>query len=375
MREALLYAVLFILPHLLLILIANVIPIEQTDFALKENPKDYFPAALYALAGFDGAHYLLIAKRGYEQFQQAFFPLYPFLISILTKLTRFSVLLSGIIISWLPLALGIFFFKKFSRIISDNDRESGWPILFLLSFPSAFFYVTVYPESLFLFLSSGALYFIFRKNYLVAGVFAVLSSLTKLQGVFLVIPFIISIIQPKNFSVRNLFLAFSPAYGLLIYSFYLAKNYGDPLLFYHAQEKFGAERTSQGIILLPQVLFRYLKILTGADINFQYWVALLELSIFSIVISVLLFDLYKIIKNKTKNFNYLSVNLYSIVVLILPTLTGTLSSLPRYALLSFGFFIALVKIKSMEAKIAIAIIFGIIQAVLFIFFIKGHFVS
>lgn len=378
--------VLLLLVHFLLILNVNNIPLEQTDFSLKENPKDYFPPMLYPLAGFDGAHYILIAKSGYGQFQQAFFPLYPLLINALSKIFSFNVLLSGIIISWGALIIGLIFFEKVSKIIIGDNYKSIWAILFILSFPSSFFYVAVYPESLFLFLSCACLYFMFKKNYLAASVFAVLTSLTKIQGILLIIPFILSVLELNSFSIasilsqikanyKKLIFALSPLYGLLIYSFYLSKNYGDPLAFYHAQEAFGAERTSQGIILLPQVLFRYGKILTTASVNFQYWIAFLELSIFSIVLAVLVYDLFKIIKNRTKNFNYLSINLYSIAVLILPTLTGTLSSIPRYALVSYGFFFALSKIKNLWIKLSIVFLFSILHAALFVYFLKGYFVS
>ena len=386
MSNVLFYVVIFIALHLSVVLNINNLPIEQVNFPLKENPKDYFPFVLYPLAGFDGAHYLLIAKVGYGQFQQAFFPLYPLLISTLSKLTSISVLLSGLIISWVTLVLGIIFFGKLSKIIIDNPGKSLWPILFLLSFPSAFFYIAVYPESLFLFLSAGALYFIFKKNYLAASIFAIFSSLTKVQGVFLIIPFILSILDPKDLSLANIFLQIranykklifilSPIYGLLIYSFYLAKTYGDALAFYHVQEAFGAERTSRGIILLPQVLFRYFKILVTSQINFQYLIAVLELTIFATVFAVLIYDLFKIMKNRTKNLDYLSINLYSIAVLLLPTFTGTLSSIPRYALLSFGFFIALARIKNIVIKITIALIFSIVHIIIFVYFLKGYFVS
>jgi len=377
-RKILFYVVIFIILHLLVVLNINNIPIEQLNFPLKENPKDYYPFIFYPLAGFDGAHYILISKSGYGQFQQAFFPFYPLLINILSKLTSASVLLSGLTISWTGLLLGIIFFKKILK--------SAWPIIFLLSFPSSFFYVAVYPESLFLFLSCACLYFIFKKKYLAAAIFAILSSLTKIQGVFLIIPFILSSLELNTFSIesvlsqikknyKNLFFALSPIYGLLIYSFYLARNFGDPLAFYHVQEKFGAERTSQGVILLPQVIFRYLKILTTAQVNFQYFIASFELLIFLVVFGVLVFDLYKITKNRTENFNYLSLNLYSIAVLILPTLTGTLSSIPRYALVSYGFFFALSKIKNLWIKLSIVIIFSTFHIILFIYFLKGYFVS
>lgn len=382
MGKILFYTTVFIALHLLVVLNINNIPLEQINFPLKENPKDYFPSVFYPLAGFDGAHYLLIAKVGYGQFQQAFFPLYPLLINTLSKLFNLNVLLSGLIISLTTLFTGLIFFKKISETILGEKPKSIWAILFLLSFPSAFFYITIYPESLFLFLSCATLYLIFKKHFFLASIFAMLSSLTKIQGVFLIIPFLFSFIELKGngklrlkMNFKNLLLSFSPIYGILIYAGYLFITYGDPFYFYHTQEAFGANRTSQNIVFLPQVLFRYLKIFTTAQVNFQYWIALLEFLIFSVVLAVLIFELFRLIKNKRMQLNELSINLYSISVLILPTLTGTLSSIPRYALVSFGFFFTLAKIKNITYKTLLVLIFAVMHIILFVFFIKGFFVS
>lgn len=375
--------IIFLLAHLLLVFNLNLIPVLEHDFPFRDVMEILYPSPFLALSNFDGAHYLLIAKGGYGQFQQAFFPLYPLLINIFSKLFS-NLLITGLLISWVTLFFGLIFFKKLSAPLLDQQK-SFWVILFLLSFPTAFFYLTVYPESLFLFFSSACLYFIYRKNYTAAAIFAVLSSLTKIQGIFLIIPFIFSVLEISGFSFqkivkqmrinyKKIIFAISPIFGLALYSNYLQVNYGDPLYFYHSQEAFGAERSSQGIILLPQVIFRYIKILTTSQVNFQYWIALLELSVFIIVFSILLFSIFSFWKKKKVGFEF-SLYLYSIAVLLLPTLTGTLSSIPRYALISFGFFIALAKIRSTILKAAIAIIFGIIQGVLFIFFIKGYFVS
>ncbi len=373
----------FFLFHLLLVLNIHLIPIPEHDFPFGDVMGMLYPSSLLPLANFDGAHYLLIAKSGYGQFQQAFFPLYPLLINVLSNIFS-SLLTTGLLISWATLFLGLIFFKKLSTLVLDQ-KKSPWAILFLFSFPSAFFYLTVYPESLFLFLSSACLYFIVKKNYRAAAIFAILSSLTKIQGVFLIIPFIFSIIDLSKFQLekilkqirtdyKNFIFALSPILGLAAYSIYLQIEYGDPFYYYHSQEAFGAARTSQGIILLPQVIFRYLKILTTSNVNFQYWIALLEFCVFIFVFSVLLFSIFSFWRKKKLGFEF-SLSLYSFGVLILPTLTGTLSSIPRYALLSFGFFIALSKIENLWLKVCILFGFSILHVVLFFFFLKGYFVS
>lgn len=370
MRALFYILIVFFVVHLLIVLGIKQISILQLDFPFKSIVDLYEPKILSPLAGFDGAHYIMIAKFGYQQYQEAFFPLYPILIY------AFSIgnhMVSGLIISWLAFFAGSYFFFKFANLVLKRKNDY-WPLIFLLSFPSGFFFITVYPESLFLLLASLSLFFIFKKEYKPAVFFSILASLAKLQGIFLIIPFFFSVLEKKENRYRRILIAFSPTLGFISYSIFLFFRTGDPLYFYHSQEAFGANRTSQGLIFLPQVFFRYYKILTTADLNFQYWIAALELSIFLIVFSVLIWVLYSSFKRRDFSFEF-SLNLYSLAILMLPTWTGTLSSIPRYSLIAYGFFLALSKIRSPIFKILIGIIFSILHLILFSYFIKGYFVS
>src|SRR3989338_6084990 len=83
-------------------------------FPYKEIAAQYnLPRFLTALANFDGAHYLLIAKNGYSQYQQAFFPLYPLLIRWLSPLFFNNHLLTALIISNISFLLGLLIFSKY----------------------------------------------------------------------------------------------------------------------------------------------------------------------------------------------------------------------------------------------------------------------
>jgi hypothetical protein len=153
---------------------------------------------------------------------------------------------------------------------------------------------------------------------------------------------------------------------------YLLKTTGDPLLFLNSQKVFGANRSTT-IIFLPQVYFRYLKIFFTASFNFQYFVAVLEFFIFNLVFLVLIFDFLNALKKK--NQNLLALNLFSVANLILPTLTGTFSSITRYSLLSLSFFLFLSRIKSKSVKITLGFLFLILHLVLFGFYLQGYFIG
>ncbi|MFA6512852.1 MAG: hypothetical protein WCT34_01485, partial [Patescibacteria group bacterium] len=132
-------------------------------------------------------------------------------------------------------------------------------------------------------------------------------------------------------------------------------------------------------ILLPQVYYRYFKIFITAAHDSRFYVSLVEFTVFSFVLLILILDLIKLAcasKNlKIKNWERISLSIFSFVNLILPTLTGTFSSIPRYALFSVSFFIFLAEIKNNIVKFSIAIIFLILHILLLGYFTQGYFIS
>jgi len=341
------------------------------------------PSWISSFANFDGIHYLLIAKQNYSQWEQAFFPLFPLLIKTVSFIIP-NFLLSALLISNLCFAIGLLFFNK---LIKSWGIKSTWPIIFLLAFPTAFYFGIVYTEGLFFMLFVLSLYFLQKKNYFLAGLCAALSSSTRLIGIFLIIPFFLHFLsiykgKLKDFrlSTFDFMTLLTPLLGLASYMSYLWATTGDPLFFFNSQPIFGANRSTH-LIFLPQVYFRYLKILFTAAHDFQWYLSLFEMSMFTFVFTVLIFDLMRMVKNikalrsSMMGYTLLGLSIFSLINIILPTLTGTFSSIPRYALFSLSFFLYLGQIKSRILKIGIVGIFIIMQIALLSFFVQGYFVG
>jgi len=332
-------------------------------FPYKELLADFnLPHWLNSLANFDGIHYLLIARQGYSQWEQAFFPLYPLLIKLLTFVVNNGLIVS-LLISNIAFLIGLFIL---SRLI--DKKHAFWFLVFILVFPTSFFFGAVYTEGLFFLLFVSTLYFLKKQKYLLTSLVVTLASLTKLIGVFLIIPIFFHWIKKR----KSFATIAAPLVGLGIYCIYLFKTTGDPFFFLTSQPIFGANR-STSLIFLPQVVWRYIKIFITAAHNFQYFISLLEFSIFMLVFVILAFDLLK--NFKIRNVERLSLNLFSFANLILPTLTGTFSSVPRYALFSLSFFLYLAEIRNKWAKMIIALVFLILHVVLLGFFSQGYFIS
>lgn len=352
---------------------------ELYDFGVNQTTQ--------ALANFDGIHYLLIAHRGaYEQWEQAFFPLYPLLIRMFNFIFH-NELITAFFISNISFFIGLWFLIKYLKLISD-DFHPFQLIVFILVFPTSFFFGAVYTEGLFFLLFILTLYFLKKKKYWLTILFSILASLTRLIGVFFVIPIAFHLfkeyqksylpkerqkIKNQNYLLnRKNLLLIAPLIGLTIYCIYLYKTTGDPLMFLTSQPAFGANR-STNIILLPQVIWRYLKIFFTASHNYQYYISLFEFIIFIVFFFVLTLDFFNNLK--IKNFDRLALNLFSFANLLLPTLTGTFSSIPRYVLFSLSFFLYLSEIKNSWLRTIILLIFFLLHTVILGLFSQGYFIG
>lgn len=323
------------------------------------------------IANFDGVYYLSISQYGYKGLDQSFFPLFPILVHTVITATHFSPISSAIIVVIVSLFIALYTFCKLIKLDSINGNYI-WALIFFLSFPTSFFFGMIYTESLFLCLTLLAFYFTRRKKYILASIFGMFASATRIVGIFLLPALMLEIYdslkKKENKSIRSYLPLLIIPFGLLSYMGYLWHRYGDPLLFVHIQPAFGAGRSGGSVVLLPQVLYRYVKIMTTVSTStLTFWISCLEFSMFFIGL-MLLYLAYK----KGVRRSYV---LFSILVFIFPTLSGTLSSLPRYMLCSFAIFIYLGTIKNKIIKISLIIICLILQYVLATLFLQGYFVS
>lgn len=337
----------------------------------------FLSAYVYSFANFDGIHYIRTATIGYSQYAQAFFPLYPLLIRYSAAFFN-SPILSGLVISWTSFFIGMWFFNRYLVLLQYDKKRITWILLFLCVYPTAFFFGAVYNTSLFFCLIVAALVFYKEKKYVLAGIIGMFAAITRLEGVFLMIPFGLPFLLKKDykFTPKTLFALCGPLAGILTFMAFLWSTTGDPLYFIHSQPAFGANRSSR-IVLLPQVLYRYIKIFFTANHDFRYWISIFEFSIFMFVLCILLWQLKEhLFQKKQKNdAEELGLNLFSLSNLLLPTLTGTLSSIPRYSLMALSMFIVLSGIKNSFIKKSIALVFFILHIIMLMYFIQGYFVS
>lgn len=135
---------------------------------------------------FDANWYLKIVERGYEaDGSTVYFPAYPFLVRFFASFM--DPMFAALLVSNLSLigALGLLHQLTASITAEDAARRA---IVYLLLFPTAFFLSSAYTESLFLFFVLASLFAASRGRWGWSVIWGMFSSLTRLQGVLLVVP-------------------------------------------------------------------------------------------------------------------------------------------------------------------------------------------
>ena len=118
----------------------------------------------------DTLHFQAIAERGYGAYDSSLFSpfLYPLLIRLVADTIGGDTLLAGLIVSNLAYLVALIYLYRLATMETGQEiaRRS---ILYLALFPTAFFLLAAYTESLFLLTTVAALYYARQKRWLAAG--------------------------------------------------------------------------------------------------------------------------------------------------------------------------------------------------------------
>jgi len=354
----------------------NLMPLGYKDRYLGGGLSNYTVAPnVYSWANFDGEHYLSIAIIGYKGLEQAFFPVYPLLVAFLAhpffydfySALLYSTLI-GILISNLSLLLALVILFDLLRI-DYSKRISFLTLVLILVFPTSFFLGAVYSESIFLLISVASFYSARKGHWLIASLLGALASATRIFGILLLPAFILEAIQQKA-PLRNWFWIMLIPLGLLSYMYYQWISVGDPFAFYHLQKIVGEQHQS-GVTTLPQVYFRYTKMLLSVDPGNPIFQTI-ALEFF---VGVLFFALPIYGYFQKMRWSYI---FFALTGFLAPTIQGSFSSVPRYVIVFFPSFLALAiwldsKSKLIKGTIILLSILGLL--VESILFLRGYWVS
>lgn len=357
------------------ILAIKFIPLNFTDRFLGGGPIIFkLSPHLFSWVNFDGEHYLSLSLYGYKNLEQAFFPVFPLLISFFSSpfsKTLLSGIIShtiiGLIISNIAFLLSLYYLFKLIKI--DYSRKIAFStVFFIVCFPTAFYFGAFYNESLFLLLTVLAFLKAREGRWIQASLFGIVASATRVFGILLLPVLLIEAYQSRTKFSKFFWVLFIPM-GLLSYMIYQYVTVGDALAFYHLQTIIGSQH-QEGIILLPQVYFRYIKILLSFDrSNPMFQTICLEF-----LTGIVFFILPIIGYLKKLRLSYL---IYAFFGFLIPTIQGSFSSTPRYVIVLFPSFLVLALIfnKFAKFKILMLSLFIILLIVETSLFLRGYWVA
>ncbi|MBI2953867.1 MAG: glycosyltransferase family 39 protein [Chloroflexi bacterium] len=188
----------------------------------------------------DGLWYLKIAAQGYDYYDYsvAFFPLYPLLVGMIASFLNVKHLVAAVATSAVSYLVALLYLYRLARL-EIGERAARRSVIYQALFPTAFFFLAVYTESLFLALTLATFWSARKSNWVAAGILGLLASLTRSTGLFLLLPLLVEYLQQRGFRPREvkadvLSLLLVPA-GMAIYALYNFIYFGDPLAFVRAQ--------------------------------------------------------------------------------------------------------------------------------------------
>jgi hypothetical protein len=151
----------------------------------------------------DVLHYQRIAAQGYTDDQSsAFPPLLPTLMRLLGTALGENYLLAGVLVSNVAFCLALVCFYKLTEQ-DCGEAVARRAMLYLSIFPTAFFFLVPYTESVFFLMVMLFFYAVSRRRWAVASVAAGLASFTRIQGLVLIVPLTYEWLRHTEFDGRR----------------------------------------------------------------------------------------------------------------------------------------------------------------------------
>jgi len=199
------------------------------------------------LARYDSGWYLQIAEHGYgtppgpgEKSEHVFFPLYPLLVAGVSRALSVDAFAAGIALSLLAtFASALLFAEEGRRRLGVEGARQA--LGFLLLFPTAFFLLAMYAESLFLLLALLAFAAVERRRFAAAAAAGLLAGLTRAPAVALCLPLAIAAYDRARARrwPAALLVGAAPAAGVALWVLGIGARFGEPGLYFRLQRAWG----------------------------------------------------------------------------------------------------------------------------------------
>jgi Gpi18-like mannosyltransferase len=350
------------------------------DQAIGESDQSWIeniPSFLRYWARWDSGWYLNIAEKGYfwnspkDWSNVVFFPLYPQLIRLIAYFIDNKYFIAGIIASSLAALLACFYLYRLVKL-ELGKKSALRSVLYLLIFPTSIFLASIYSESLFILTAIASIYHARRNQWYAASIWGLLTALTRPAGIIILGVLLLEYFEQRKFNplrvkadVLNLLLV--PC-GLGTYMYFLHQRFRNPFLFAFAQDAWNRE-ANISLINLWQTTVNHFQELIKFDIsNMAHYLSSAFDFIFFIIFFILSIVVFFFVRK--------SYGTYMLLYLIIPALTGTFTSMGRFALALFPAFILLAKWgKNQAVNYSITILFSMLSALFIAMFVNTYWIG
>lgn len=300
---------------------------------------DHWDERVYKTISMSAYNKIPEMAEDYWAFLSHFPPAYPLAI-FLVSLLFFSVSLSGFFVSFVSILAALVFLYKLVLFDYNNKQQALLAVLFFSLFPTSYFSISIYSESLFLLFTLASFYCLRKERFWWSSLCAGGAVLTRSIGIVLIpvyaVYFCVHLFKKKKVSLSHFSLFLAPIIAFMTYWGMNKFYFGD--YFYFLNETVSFNKWRQFAIPFQETYYDFLE--TFQNSNFfseqfmtsQGWNALFV--IFGLVITV--WGIKKI------RWEY---TLYSLSSLILFSSISWGISNPRFVFVLFPIYITLSFIK------------------------------
>lgn len=299
----------------------------------------------------------------FKQSEWAFFPFYPWINSVVMELFNIPFRYSALILSIVFSTIAFWGFYIFCEIYTGDKKLSLFCTLVFLLFPFHYYFSMMYTEAPFFIFLIFTFIAIHSRKYVFIPLLIIPLVLLRPFGIIALVPMYLYFLEreyilrgvrfdlkaavSKVTIARSMYFITGPL-AFLFYCLYQERMTGEYLAFSIAQAGWYKE-----------FMFPLLALFRHGDFSTQFN------SIYTI--AVIIFSIYNWKKLP------LSLNVFIWFSLILPLVSGSVASMPRYISVIFPLtIIAGHWLYGLKLKNAVLVIIGLLQLVLFYYWITGH---
>jgi hypothetical protein len=308
------------------------------QYANKPIPKSALRPMLDVLTSWDGQWYLRIMRGGYPIYvrphvtysvsdaRAAFFPTYPALAHLLDKVLPGGDATAALALNFLLGAVAVAIIGLLARELFDVQVAERTMILIAL-FPGSFVLSFAYTEALLLTVAAACMWFLLKRNWWLAGLFAAIGTATRPNGIALVAACAVAsfvAIRERREWASLVAVLLSPV-GFLAFQWWLGVHTGERGVWFRVQQEAWGEGASFGLTAVRR---------TGKAIIHPLSSPTNTITLVTVLALVLL--IWFLVQHPLPSH----MTAYSIVVIVLMLIPETVTARPRFLYTAFPLFIS-----------------------------------